>query len=396
MSLDKAIEALNKLLSGTIPQMIEYQDSSGEEIIRLFDTVNRLIELFAQANGFLYALSKGNIDAEAPPRNFLISQFKQLQSNLRHLTWQTKQVAKGDLSQQVDFLGEFSASFNTMIASLREKKRAEDELKLKSLQVIELNKELEQKIADRVSELRQKEQLLIQQSKMAAMGEMIGAIAHQWRQPLNALGLLIQDLRYAYSHGELDAQYFDSSVENAMNQIKYMSETIDDFRHFFKPSKEMITFDVNKAVNELLTIVSPQIMNAEIAIEVIKDAKECLIIRGYPSEFVQVILNIVNNSRDAIVQHKKKGLLLGKGLIIITIYKEDERVNIAIKDNGGGIPEDIKDKVFEPYFTTKGDELGTGIGLYMSKVIIEKNMNGRLYVYNDDDGAVFVIEMKSE
>lgn len=243
-----------------------------------------------------------------------------------------------------------------------------------------------------------KEQLLIQQSKMAAMGEMIGAIAHQWRQPLNALGISIQDILDAYEHGELDKKYLEESVEFSNKQIQYMSKTIDDFRDFFKPNKERAIFDIFMAAVEVTDLVKAQFKNHNIHITFsggLIDKKRCEVY-GYVNEFKQVMLNILNNSKDAIIDVQKKDKYY-KGIVNINVDKIERKVIVEITDNGGGVPVHIFDRIFEPYFSTKGSK-GTGIGLYMSKAIVEDSMGGILSVKNLDDGtgAVFAIELKSE
>lgn len=262
-------------------------------------------------------------------------------------------------------------------------------------------------------------QMLIQQSKLASMGEMMGAIAHQWRQPLNALGLLIQDIEDAHKFGELDDSYIKETVEKGMAQVNFLSDTIDDFRNFFKISKQKIVFDVKSTINEILSIISAQFKTHNILVNVeyhikgksgmlfghrvadnvaqISDEREFTIsVFGFPNEFKQVILNIVNNSRDAILSRMDENEIQEeKYFIHFDISQQNGMTIIAISDNGGGIPEDIIRRIFEPYYSTKDEGKGTGIGLYMSKVIIEKNMGGCLYCENTEIGAKFVIELNS-
>ncbi|MBF0317631.1 MAG: PAS domain S-box protein [Nitrospirae bacterium] len=253
-----------------------------------------------------------------------------------------------------------------------------------------LQKSLEKKVEDGIRENLRQQQMLVQQSKMAAMGEMIGAIAHQWRQPLNGLGLMIQDVIDAYEYGELNKVYLDNFTSDAVKQINFMAQTIDDFRNFFKPSKEKAEFSIVGAIKQVMDIVQTLFYTHNISVGI--KGEEEITITGYRNEFMQVILNIINNARDAILEVREhKGT--HDGLISIDIRRDNAVVSIEIKDNGGGIPDDVKDRLFEPYFTTKGEGHGTGIGLYLSRVIIEENMGGRLCVDNDADGAVFTIEV---
>lgn len=237
-----------------------------------------------------------------------------------------------------------------------------------------------------VEELRTKERMLIQQNRLAAMGEMISNIAHQWRQPLNTLGLLIQSLPIFYGTDMFNKEFVDETSSDAMKLVNHMSATIDDFRNFFRPEKERINFSLNKAINQAVALVEVSFRSHNLQIELQMDGDP--VINGYPNEFSQVIMNILFNARDAIVENRRE-----HGEIVIRSRKDGERVTISIVDNAGGIPEEIVDNIFDPYFTTKGPDRGTGIGLFMSKVIIEQNLGGRLSVQNIEDGAEFRIEI---
>jgi PAS domain S-box-containing protein len=291
--------------------------------------------------------------------------------------------------------------FTGIVRDITERKRINEELKSKTEQLEQLNRDLERRVLLETETRRKNEQMMIQQSKMAAMGEMIGAIAHQWRQPLNTIGLLIQDIEDAFEFGELDKEYVEKTVSASMSQVKLMSKTIDDFRNFFRTSKEKEVFDVADAVNEVISILSAQLrhnyINFEIKIpqgDINVPQSDKFIFKGYHNELIQVILNIIHNAKDAVIESRQKGLL-GKheGLVLIALSRENRKIRMEVSDNGGGIPEDVIERIFEPYFTTKPVGQGTGIGLYMSKVIIENNMGGRLYAENTDTGARFTIEL---
>ncbi len=261
------------------------------------------------------------------------------------------------------------------------------EVKLK-----ELNSGLEKRIADEIEKTRQKEQLLIQQSKMAAMGEMIGLISHQWKQPLQVLSIVIIDLKDAYISGELNREYVDTIVVSLSDQINFMAKTIDDFTNFLKPSKTKITFNVTSAIEELVSMFIRIFNKNTIEVNIKTKQDGILLTDGYPNEFKQVVLNILNNAKDAIIAKRKITHDI-KGQITIEINSDDRaNIMISIRDNGGGIAENVIDKIFDPYFTTK-DKEGTGIGLYMSKAIIETSMCGSLTVRNIDDGAEFLIRL---
>ncbi len=249
--------------------------------------------------------------------------------------------------------------------------------------LIDKKDELEIKIDKALAENIKQQQILQQQSKMAQMGEMIGAIAHQWRQPLNTISISIQNLKYDYKEGMLeDEKYVKSFIDKNKKTIKFMSQTIDDFRNFFRVDKEMEEFSILKATQTVLNMQSAQLKNYNITINILGDRST---FNGFKNEYQQVVLNIINNAKDILIENKIK-----KPYIDITIKDN----TIIIKDNAGGIPNDIIDRIFEPYFTTKEQGKGTGMGLYMSKMIIEDNMGGELSVNNDSDGAIFTIEFK--
>ncbi|WP_121628652.1 sensor histidine kinase [Poseidonibacter antarcticus] len=316
----------------------------------------------------------------------------------------SEKIYNGDLSKRVsvetnDEIGKLSITFNKMIDSLeksqvelknshnelenRVKKRT-DELESKSKQLEELNNNLESIVQDEIQKRQKQEQLLIQQSKLASMGEMIGNIAHQWRQPLNALGLVIQNIQLSYMMEELDDKFMQKSVSKANLLTSSMSKTIDDFRNFFKANKEITEFSLDVSIQNSLKLIGSTFVHKNIIIEYTfgNDIR----VFGYPNEFSQVILNILSNSKDAIVE---KGISDGK--VSLETKKSKTHGYIIIRDNGGGIPVSIMNKIFDPYFTTKEEGKGTGIGLYMSKIIIEKNMNGILYVNNTKYGAEFTV-----
>lgn len=257
----------------------------------------------------------------------------------------------------------------------------------KSYELQALNEDLEKRITDAVLESKQKDHLMAQQSKLASMGEMIGNIAHQWRQPLNALALLLQKQQIFHERGLLTAEKIDENVKKGTMLINKMSSTIDDFRDFFKPNKQKIEFDIKGAVEDTLELINAALYNKNIELQLNIDAGHT--IYGYKNEFSQVILNLINNAKDVLIEKAVKD-----AKITIDAIVKDDMIRLCISDNGGGIPQDIIEHIFEPYFTTKDEGKGTGVGLYMSKMIIEDNMHGQLSVHNDADGAVFIISLK--
>ena len=248
------------------------------------------------------------------------------------------------------------------------------------------HKRLEMERLQSMKELGMQEQLLIKQGRFAAMGEMIGNIAHQWRQPLNTLGLIIQEMPVYFKLGKLDQQYLDESAKKAMQTICNMSQTIDDFRDFLKPDKERVLFRASEAVQKAVSLVEASFKVTGLQLQTVVD--EEVSIEGFPNEYSQVILNILTNAKDALLEQKTVN-----PLIVLRLFGEHGKAVLTVTDNAGGIPDAIIDKIFDPYFTTKGPDKGTGIGLFMSKAIIEKNIGGRLSVRNIVGGAEFRIEV---
>lgn len=249
----------------------------------------------------------------------------------------------------------------------------------------ELHHEIEQRL-EAVDELRIKERMLIQQSRLAAMGEMLSNISHQWRQPLNCLGLIIQNILLTGKRGELNSEELEAGVSKGMQVINHMSQTIDDFRGFFSSDKRRETFSINEVVEKMLGLLEGELRHMQV--EVITTGEKPCQVTGYRNEYSQVLLNILTNARDAFIERQTEN-----PKIIISIDCRDDLTVVRIADNAGGIATDIMDRIFDPYFTTKDPDKGTGIGLFMSKTIIEKNMNGRLGARNVKDGAEFSIEV---
>ena len=248
---------------------------------------------------------------------------------------------------------------------------------------------LKDEVAERlraVEELHRQEQMLIRQGRLAALGEMIGNIAHQWRQPLNTLALIVQELPWYFDHGQFSKEYLDANVIRAMQVINHMSKTIDGFRNFFEPNKEKVSFLVCEVLAQTVSIVEAAFHELKLAIEVHADAE--VLVNGVPNEFSQVLLNILMNAKDALLERR-----VVEPRVVVRLFREGGKAVLTIADNAGGIPLAILDKIFDPYFTTKGPDKGTGIGLFMSKNIIEKNMNGTLSVRNTTEGAEFRIEV---
>jgi signal transduction histidine kinase len=290
----------------------------------------------------------------------------------------------------------------------------------------EIEIELKEKIEAETEKNRQSEQLLIQQSRLAAMGEMMGAIAHQWRQPLAGLSAIMMNILDDFEYNELNEENLKKYIGNVDRLLLYMSHTIDDFRNFFKPSKEMEIFDFDAKICSALEIVKDQLTYHKISftfqiedknlteINCVELPPDDYLVKGYPNEMIQVILNIIVNAKDAISGRIEKGKLdKNEGFIRLKLYKQKAKgfspvirvsaegiesqgpsfLTLEIQDNGGGIPKSIINNIYDPYFTTKPAGQGTGIGLYMAKMIIEKNMSGTIHAENRNNGVCVKINM---
>jgi PAS domain S-box-containing protein len=236
-------------------------------------------------------------------------------------------------------------------------------------------------------ELEEQQSVLIEQSKSAAMGEMISMIAHQWRQPLQAVSILIQKLPLnKMIDGEISDELLDQVVDDVGTQLQYMSKTIDDFRDFFLPGKAQETTSVNVIIDKSLDFLSMMIKTDSISVNM--EAKTTTKVTIHLNEIVQVLINLIKNARDVMIERKIEHKELN-----ILYYEENKCLIIEIEDNAGGVPDELLTKIFEPYFSTKSDKNGTGLGLYMCKTIIEKHCNGKISVDNSNLGAVFKIEL---
>lgn len=271
------------------------------------------------------------------------------------------------------------------ITDISEQKEFEQTLIEHQKHINELNTDLTRRVEAEVQANREKDRIMYQQARLATMGEMIGNIAHQWRQPLNIIALIMQDLYIAGQLGTLDREKIEKEYERANSVIQYMSDTIDDFRTFFQHNNENEPFSVYESINSVMTLVAKGLEHNNIAIDLI--IEDDISIYGHRNEFVQVLLNVINNAREAIIAQNKRGM------IRIDAYTDRSNVHINIQDNGGGIDKKDIGQIFEPYFTTKHQTQGTGLGLYMSYQIIVNNMGGSIYAENREEGTCFCISL---
>ena len=236
------------------------------------------------------------------------------------------------------------------------------------------------------------EQFIIQRSKLSEIGEMMTSIAHQWKAPLIEISTIAQELLYKRSKKELSKEDSQEFVDEIMTQVSYMTKTIDDFRDFIKPSLKKCEFEINSSINELLKIIEHNIKYNYIKIDVSYENDQIFKVFGYPNEFKQAILNIINNAKDSILKRRASQKI--EGLISINVSSKNNDICIEIKDNGVGIEQSKLEKIFEPFFTSK--ENGDGFGLYMVKLIIEDKMNGKIEAINSLDGANILITLKAK
>ena len=263
----------------------------------------------------------------------------------------------------------------------------EEEYRDALIDTIEKLKEKDIALVASLKELKEKEEFLFQKTKMADMGEMIGNIAHQWRQPLAVNNTIISILKEKNEREILESKELSEKLREMENSIQYMSRTIDDFMHFYHPSKEKITFSLSKVIHHAIDISRPMLNKTNI--KIVFQESDTFYVHGYMNEYIQVLISILTNAKDTLLYRK-----IEDAYIQIELFDMHENSVVQISDNAGGIKKELLPRIFDPYFTTKHKSMGTGLGLYISKMIIEKNMNGHLSVENGEQGAIFSITME--
>ncbi len=261
------------------------------------------------------------------------------------------------------------------------------ELEIKSKKISELNDSLEDRVKEELAKNRAKDIQLIQQARLAQMGEMISMIAHQWRQPLSSISATSSAIKIKSQLGKLSKEMVVKQTDKISEYSQFLSDTIDDFRNFFKPNRDKKETNYTYVIDAVNGIIGTSLYHKHI--KLIKELNSDDSFISYPNELKQVILNLIRNAEDALIENK-----IENPFIKITTYSEDDSYILIVNDNAGGIPEDIIEKIFDPYFSTKSEKNGTGLGLYMSKMIIEEHCNGILSVKNSLDGAEFKICIK--
>jgi len=280
-----------------------------------------------------------------------------------------------------------SISRQTICTDITELKRAEEQLRQKKQEMELLNDTLEKRVEEEVAKNREKDHLLILQNRQAALGETLDHIAHQWKQPINAISLIIQDLGETYLQGGLNKEYVDETTNQILELVEHMAQTISVFRDFYRPEKEKTAFRIKESIDRTLMFIEPALRFHRI--EVILEVDPGLSAVGYPKEYAQVILNILSNAKDVFEERQVE-----QPRVTIRASVQENKAVVTITDNAGGIPDALLGRVFDLYFTTREAKGGTGIGLYLSKNIIERNMGGKLNVENVESGARFRIELE--
>jgi signal transduction histidine kinase len=345
---------------------MEKEQVSPESGFSLFDQEERVLQSAASMIGMLENVAGGVRElADAYGQSYreqrrLLRISDRLQLDLHQ--------ANHTLASQAEELKQLNGALQNEI-DLRE--ALAEELRL-------LNENLEQRVKSEVVKGREQEYLLIQQSRHAVLGEMIGNITHQWRQPLFALSLIVQGIESEQQDNVLDVPSLEEHLNSANRVIRQMNETIDDFLNFFRPNKKISAFGLKEAVQNAWQLVQSS-MNFRL--QFIDEAIEEVFASGFSNEFSQVLINIFANAKDAIRERE-----VSPGRVEIRIGQDARRAWVDIRDNAGGIPDAVLDKVFDAYFTTR--EKGTGIGLYMSRIIM-RNMGGDIEARNVGNGAEF-------
>lgn len=396
-------EALFSLLKFNIPPLIEAPEDADPDLRQLCELCNTLICKLAEAKEFIGVLSNGNLDPDPPRKNFLISPLKQLHANLRHLQWQTLQVAKGDLNQQVDFLGEFSVAFNSMITSLKEKKEIEEELRTSKEELFEEHQKL-----------KETQSQILQSEKMASIGQLAAGVAHEINNPLGFISSNIGTLnKYVQKLAEfIDAQAavvetlsspadqeelktlrkslkIDFLLEDTKDLISESLEGSERVKGIVKNLKsfsnidqsDCLPADINECIETTLNVVWNSIKHKA---TVEKEYGKLPLFTCYPQQLNQLFLNLLLNAGQAIEK---------EGIIRIKTWADDEAINISISDTGIGMPENILARIFEPFFTTRDVGKGTGLGLSISYDIV-KNHHGDICAESKvGEGTTFSIKL---
>jgi PAS domain S-box-containing protein len=363
-----------------------------DEAGRILDVNDKMLELFGVRRDEAASLFT-DPDYTSPdmPRDRLAASWRDaVAGEERFFEWMARRPHDGSLfSVEVYLRRILVGERHVILANVRdvtERKRVQAALAARQEEISALNRDLAHRVREETEKNRHKDILLLNQTRLAAMGEMIGNIAHQWRQPLNALSILLANLRFEYEGVCEDTRALDTAHKQAFDILRKMSSTIDDFRNFFKPDRRREPFLVVDAIGDALLLIEASLTQHGIAVRF--TARHNPRVEGLRGEFAQVALNLLGNAKDAILANRPP-----VGRIDIRVMERQGLAVVAIRDNGGGIAPAIMERIFDPYFTTKGSQDGTGLGLYMSKTIVTDHMLGSLSATNHAAGARFTIRL---
>lgn len=307
-----------------------------------------------------------------------IEQLRRFSATLSHSNGEVITLDGG-----VKEIAEFASNLNELSIKLYDNQHLMDQ---QNKELKEFNNTLSIRIKEEVEKNREKEIVLLRQSRLAALGEMIGNIAHQWRQPLNSISLATINLQLSKELGEMTEDEIQHMIDEVTKQTAYLSQTIDDFRDLLKPDKETEPFNIGETTQGIVDIYASTLKNFGIAIT-LEFGDSIIIEHGSSQVFGQVVMTLLSNAKDAFEHISNE---ISKS-ISITITDAGEEVQFLCCDNAGGVPEAVIDKIFDPYFTTKHQSKGTGLGLYIAKNIINNEFGGNIEVRNHMDGACFHI-----
>ncbi|MFV0482412.1 MAG: sensor histidine kinase [Campylobacteraceae bacterium] len=364
----EAIDTLTKSFRANMDNVLKQKVINRDDMDEVFVTLYRLNGLFANLNN--YHIDVANFEKAKADKAFVRSTTALLLLILIVFS----------ISSLITFfiVNHIRSLHNYLEVDVKKKTSELEELNVslekKTKELEELNNSLEKKIQIEVETSRKKDNILFQQSKLASLGEMLQNIAHQWRQPLGAIMMIIQSFEIKSRSGKLTPEFITSRVEDAQVLAKNMSETLDDFRTFFNPNKSKKEFSLKDVINKSIDLNRYPLEKEHIDLHVsrFKDVK----FYGFKNELTHVLLNLINNAKDALLSRSENRK------IWIMVKFDDENITIQILDNAGGVNPEIITRIFDPYFTTKHQSVGTGIGLYMCKQIIEEHMNGVIYCEN--------------
>lgn len=345
----------------------------------------RMSQRFELLAAHAQQVTSGNEASDWPHSN--IAEFNALADSLEKMSESLHERARlleDEIAERQQVQEQLHEKALLLEQEISERVLAEQSLQVKQIQLETLNLTLEDRVQQELAKNREKDALMIQQGRLAAMGEMISNIAHQWRQPLNELAIMVQTLRLEYDDKLLDGERIDAFTDDCMNTIQHMSQTINTFRDFFKQDRVAQQFDLAGAILSTTGLLQASFQAAGIRLKL--ELQPGILLQGRLNDFSQVVLNLCNNARDILQVRAVRD-----PVIRVATQQLQDAVEIVVEDNGGGISDEVIDKIFDPYFTTKHKAQGTGLGLYISKKIVEGSFNGTIQVNSQSESTCFRI-----